>query len=211
MALHQDRMRLQAANQQFKMGMGMMYPEIGVTPKGTFIFDMKDAKTGEQLVYWEKPNIITLDAGIAAAAHFKGDLTGGLKMLAVGTGATGAVLSPDAPQNTQRRLNTEIARKAFSSTTYRTAAGVAVAYRTNVVDFTTSYGESEAVGALNEMGLLVPASLNPAITNPIVNGPSDYDPSIDVDGLDLMVNYLTFAVIAKPATAILAITWRLSF
>jgi len=178
--------------------------------KGEFFFKMTDARSGRVLAEWNQPQVITLDAGIAGAAHFKGDLTGGLKMLAIGTGATGNLLSPDAPQNTQRKLNNEIQRKAFSSTTYRTAEGVAVSYRTHIVDFTTTYGEAEAVGALNEMGLLVPASINPATLNPINNGPSNYDASIDVAGLDLMVNYLTFSVVSKPSTAVLAITWRLT-
>jgi hypothetical protein len=210
MAQHNERMR--RTRQQVKMGLGLENAEEWLRPvKGTFIFDMRDAETGEQLAYFEKDNIITRDAGIAAAAHFKGDLSGGLKMLAVGTGATGNLLSPDAPQATQRMLNNEIARKAFSSTTYRTAEGVAVSYRTNIADFTTTFTESEAVGALNEMGLLVPASINPETKNPINNGPDNYDASIDVDGLDLMVNYLTFSVISKPATAVLAITWRLTF
>jgi hypothetical protein len=198
---------------QVKLGFQLNHTEVSLLRprKGTFLFDMRDARTGEQLVYFEKDNIITLDAGIAGAGHFKGDLTGGLRMLAVGTGATGNLLSPDAPQATQRKLNNEIQRKAFSSTTYRTAEGVAVSYRTNIVDYTTTFTESEAVGALNEMGLLVPASVNPATRNPINNGPNDYDASIDVDGLDLMVNYLTFSVISKPATAVLGITWRLTF
>lgn len=209
--LHRDRIK-RAGGQLAEVGLTLTHIEAPLgAPKGTFIFDMRDAKTGEQLAYFEKDNIITRDAGIAAAAHFKGDLTGGLKMLAIGTGATGNLLSPDAPQATQRSLNNEIERKAFASTTYRTTEGVAVSYRTNIVDFTTTYAESEAVGALNEMGLLVPASINPATKNPINNGPSDYDPTIDVSGMDLLVNYLTFAVISKPATAVLSITWRLTF
>lgn len=179
--------------------------------KGEFFFKMTDARTGEVLTEWHRPQVIVLDAGLVAAAHFKGEMSGGVKMLAIGTGATGNLLSPDAPQNTQRKLNNEITRKAFSSTTYRTAEGVAVSYRTNIVDFTTTFGESEAVGALNEMGLLVPYSLNPATTNPINNGPTNYDASIDTEGLDLLVNYLSFSVVSKASTAVLAITWRLTF
>lgn len=210
MARHSERMK--RTRQAVKMGLGLQFPEVGLSPrKGTFIFDLRDTKTGEVLTYFEKDNIITRDAGLVAAAHFKGEMSGGLKMLAVGTGATGNLLSPDAPQDTQRALNNEIARKAFSSTTYRTAEGVAVSYRTNIVDFTTTFGESEAVGALNEMGLLVPYSTNPTTKNPIDNGPSNYDASIDTQGLDLLVNYLTFSVVSKPATAVLAITWRLTF
>jgi len=203
--------RVKRAGQQVTMGLGLSFTEMMRAKKGALIVEMVDTETGEILVYKEFQNIITLDAGIAGAAHFAGTLTGGLVMLGVGTGATGAALSPDAPTNTQRKLNTEIQRKAFASVQYRTLSGVAVSYMTNIVDFTTTFTEPEAVGALNEMGLMVTASPNPAVTNPINNGPTGYDPSIDVAGLDLMVNYLTFAVISKPATATLAITWRLTF
>jgi len=210
MAQHSEKMT--RARQAVRLGLGMQFPEFGIAPKkGTLILEMRDAKTGEVLVYFEKDNTITLDAGLVSAAHYAGELTGGIKMLAVGTGATGNLLSPDAPQATQRKLNTEIARKAFSSWTYRTAAGVAVAYRTNIVDFTTTFGESEAVGALNEMALLCPFSVNPLNKNPINNGPTDYDPTIDTTGKDLIINYLTFSVVSKPSTAVLAITWRLTF
>lgn len=187
------------------------------TAKGSFIFDLRDARTGEQLAYWEKPQIITLDAGILLARLCKNSLSptpganNGLRMLAVGTGATGNLLSPDAPQATQRKLNTELARKAFSSTTFRNASGIAVAYPTNIVDFTATFGESEAVGALNEMAVMSPFSSDPLVLNPINNGPVGYDPTIDITSLDTMANYLTYSVISKPNNAILTITWRLTF
>ena len=210
MTQHSERMN--RTRQAVKMGMLLPGMERVCYPyEGKVIFHMTDGTSGDVLAHFEKDNIIVLDAGLVAAAHFKGEMSGGVKMLAIGTGATGNLLSPDAPQNTQRKLNNEITRKAFSSTTYRTAEGVAVSYRTNIVDFTTTFGESEAVGALNEMGLLVPYSLNPATTNPINNGPTNYDASIDTEGLDLLCNYLSFSVISKPATAVLAITWRLTF
>jgi hypothetical protein len=132
-------------------------------------------------------------------------------MLTIGTGATGNVLSPDAPTEEQRRLNSEIQRKAFASSTFRDESGVAVAYPTHIVDFTTTYGEAEAVGPLNEMGVISPYSDNPAVQNPIENGPTDYDPTIDVSAKDLMANYLTFGVVTKPSTALLTITWRFTF
>lgn len=212
MAIHREKMS--RAGEAVKMGMSILHSESGVLgAKGSFIFEMKDARTGEILAYWEKPNVITRDAGILMASLFKGDAvnSAGLVMLAVGTGATGNILAPDAPQNTQRKLNSEIARKAFASKQYRNSNGVAVAIRTNIVDFTTTFGEGEAVGALNEMGLMSTASNNPAITNPINNGPSNYDPTIDVTGKDLMVNYLTFGCVSKPSTAIVTLTWRLTF
>ena len=201
------------------MGLSMDYAESALfrMKAGTLIFDMWDAETGEQLAYWEKRNKITKDAGILGARLFKNSQdpnsgqNNGLVMLAVGTGATGNLLSPDAPSDGQRRLNEEISRKAFSATQFRNASGVAVAYPTNIVDFTATFGEGEGVGPLNEMGLMSTFSSNPATTNPIANGPNDYDASIDVTGKDLMANYLTFSVISKPSTAVLSLTWRLTF
>ncbi len=218
MSFHHER--IAGARQGIKLGLSTQHDEAAAflgAKKGVLIFDMRDARTGEQIAYWEKENIITKDAGILAARLFRNSLdpsaaqNNGLTMLAVGTGATGNLLSPDAPQNTQRRLNNEIARKAFASAQYRNASGVAVAFPTNIVDFTTVYGEAEAVGPLNEMGLVSTASQNPATLNPIANGPTGYDATIDVTGKDIMVNYLTFSVVTKPATATLAITWRLTF
>jgi len=203
-----------------KFGMGMRFGEPGLLfqdAHGRFIFDMRDAATGKQLAYFEEDNVITKDAGILGARLYRDSTEpavsahNGLKMLAVGTGATGAILSPDAPTNTQRSLNNEIERKTFSSAQFRDANGFAVTYPTNIVDFTTTYGESEAVGPLNEMGLMFTVSDNPTIKNPLPAGPGGYDPTIDVTTYDIMVNYLTFSVISKPATAIVSLTWRLTF
>jgi hypothetical protein len=198
-----------------KMGLALRYADAGVTrdAEGTFIFDMRDASTGEQLHYFEKKNIITLDAGILAAILFKDNASRdrGIYMLAVGTGATGALLSPDAPSASQRKLNAEVARKAFVTTTFRDSGGNAVSIPTNVVDFTTTYAEAEAVGPLNEMGLISPISDNPLVTNP---NPDTFPARLltrDLTLYDILVNYLTFAVVSKPSTAILTITWRLTF
>lgn len=189
------------------------------TAKGSFHLKMWDAASGKILTEWDKPNVLTLDAGILAARLFKNSqdpivgANNGINMLAIGTGATGNILNPDAPQPEQRRLNNEIERKAFASSQFRNASGVAVAYPTNIVDFTTTYGESEAVGALNEMGLMHTYSQNPATKNLIPPEYSgvNYDPTFDVTNYDMMANYLTFSVISKPSTAILSITWRLTF
>jgi hypothetical protein len=185
--------------------------------QGDVIVELRDSTTGELLEYRELKNLITYDSGILAARLFHDSTdpapaaNNGLTMLAVGTGATGNILSPDAPQRGQRSLNTEIERKAFSSVQFRNDVGAPVSYPTNIVDFTTVFAESEAVGPLNEMGLMCTASTNPLIKNPLPPGPSGYDPTIDVTGYDIMVNYLTFGVISKPNNAILTLTWRLTF
>ena len=172
-----------------------------------------DNQTGENLLSHQQPNIITLDAGILAAIVLTDPLarTNGINMLAVGSGATGALLSPDAPDPKQRKLNAEISRKAFSSTVFRDGSGNAVSYPANVVDYTTVFGEAEAVGPLNEMGLLSTISNNPNVTNPNPNSFPTRNTTVDLSDYDILVNYITFSVITKPSTATLAITWRLTY
>jgi len=200
--------------QGYKLGANFRYEERQVLgAKGTFIIELRDSKTGELLSYQEKENIITLDGGVLAAMLFAAGSTGtsGLTMLAVGTGATGPLLNPDAPDPRQRHLNAEIARKPFSSVTFRTSAGAVSAVPTHVVDFTTIFGEGEAVGPLNEMGLQRTLSMNPLVLNPVPSVFPTYDPTIDLTLYDVQVNYLTFSVVSKPSTSVLTIAWRLSF
>jgi len=205
---------IKQAQDKVAFNMHMPYAENYQTPyTGSIIFDMVDEVTGETLWHFEQKNVVTLDAGLHAARLFKDNAEPnfGAYMLAIGTGATGALLSPDAPDNKQRRLNAEIERKAFASTTFRNSLGVAVAYPTNVVDFTTQFAASEAVGPLNEMGLISPISSNPAIQNLNPNTFPTYDNTLDITGYDVLLNYLTFGIVSKPATAVLTITWRLTF
>ena len=110
--------RFHQARDGVKWGMGSLYKDefvSGLPVKGEIFFDMRDARTGEILFQDHKKNLILLDAGILAAALFRDPNSRplGLNMLAVGTGATGALLSPDAPDPRQRKLNAEIARKPF--------------------------------------------------------------------------------------------------
>ena len=179
---------------------------------GEVFLEMTD-RDGTVLHKLHKKNVITLDAGIHAARLFKDNQEPnfGAYMLAVGTGATGALLAPDAPDPKQRKLNNEIERKGFSSVTFRDTVGNAVAYPTNIVDFTCVYAESEAVGPLNEMGLLSPLSANTASKTPNPNSFPTRDVTVDISQYDVLLNYLTFGVITKPSTATLSITWRLTF
>ena len=218
--IHHEKMP--RARESVKFAMAMQFAEAAeagllVPHEGLVLIDLIDGMSGAILEHREIQNIVTLDAGILSARLYKNSQEpnpgqhNGLTMLAVGTGATGNILSPDAPQESQRALNQEIARKAFLSTQFRTEAGVAVAYPTNILDLTTQFGEAEAVGPLNEMALVSAYSNNPAVTNPINNGPDNYDPTIDVSKKDLLANYLTFSVMSKPSTAIFRLTWRMTF
>jgi hypothetical protein len=200
----------------FKLGVGIRHADemqLGLRVRGDVFFHMVDARTGEVILDRHERNIITLDAGIMAARLFKDPLepAHGINMLAVGTGATGAVLSPDAPDSAQRKLNAEIERKTFAETLFRDAGGNAVAIPTNIVDFTTTFGEAEAVGPLNEMGLMSTISDNTGILNPNPNTYPTRDVTVDLTQYDVLINYLTFSVISKPSTAVLTITWRLTF
>lgn len=212
------RYREQMPQPREKLAMGLHLTNeemaIGLAPReGRFIFDMRDADSGECLVYFEKKNIITRDASIHAARLFKNNAEPnfGILMLAMGTGATGNVLSPDAPDDRQRKLNAEIARKSFSSTSFRDSGGVAVTYPTNIIDLTTTFGPAEAVGSLNEMGLISPISANPLTLNLNPNNFPTYDATLDITPYDVLINYSTFGVVTKPATATLILTWRLTF
>jgi len=163
-------------------------------------------------------NVYTLDGSILGAMLFSGlTLRNPISMLAVGTGATGTAQVPSIADERQRSLNTEISRKVFSSVVYRDALGAISTVPTRIIDFTTVFNEGEAVGALNEMGLLSPFDSDPATTTPILDGGGDpvafpeYDEELDLTNYDILINYLTFPVINKPSQSVLAITWRLTF
>jgi hypothetical protein len=205
--------RYDIAGSGVHVGLHTTHHDVGVRVHGELFIRMVDATTGAVLHDEHRENLITLDAGILVAMLCRSPASrpNGINMLAVGTGATGAILSPNAPDNRQRKLNAEIARKGFSSTVFRDGTGTAVAYPTNVVDFTTTFGEAEAVGPINEMGLLSTISSNPAVRNPNPNTFPTRDTTVDVSTLDILVNYITCAPISKPSTAVLSITWRITF
>lgn len=164
---------------------------------------------------YELRNLVVLDASILIARLMKDsqEPPHGIYALAVGTGDSGwNPMSPPAPTNTQRSLYSELARKTFANTQFIDGGGVPTAIPTKVVDFTTTFAESEAVGPLVEMGLLGGnISTNMNVRNPVLppNGP--YDPTVDLTLYDTEINYLTFPVINKPPTSTLTIVWRLTF
>lgn len=189
-------------------------------PKGYYIrgdvfLELRDSTSGEIQEKREHRNIVVKDASILIARLMKDNQEPpfGAFGLAVGTGDVGwNPLSPPAATNTQRALYSEISRKTFANTQFIDAGGMPVGLPTNVVDFTTTFSESEAVGPLCEMGILGGnVSTNLAVRNPVSppNGP--YNPSVNLTNFETLVNYLTFPVISKPATSTLTIVWRLTF
>ncbi len=203
------------AKTAFTATLGGRYEESLRGPKGEVSMELRNAYTGALEHAWKKSNIVTLDASILIARLVKDsqEPPEGAFVLAVGSGDIGwNPLAPPAATNSQRALYAEITRKAFSNTQFIDGDGTPVAYPTNVVDFTTIYTESEAVGPLVEMGLIGGnISSNLAVQNPVTppNGP--YDATVDLTAAETLVNYLTFPIISKPATSTFQITWRLTF
>lgn len=183
--------------------------------RGDVFFLMQDAKSGKVQLDQCIQNLVVLDASILIARLMKNssEPPHGIFGLAVGTGDVGwNPLAPPAATNTQRALYAEITRKTFSTTEFINSLGVPVAYPTKVVDFTTTFTESEAVGPLVEMGLIGGnVSSNLSVRNPVspANGP--YNATVDLTSYETLCNYLTFNVISKPATSTLSIKWRLTF
>jgi len=183
--------------------------------RGEVFMELRDGASGKLIDKRHQKNLIVKDFSVLLARLAKNNQEPpkGLFCLAVGTGDIGwNPMAPPAPTNTQRSLYAEISRKVFASTTFIDGAGIPVGIPTNVVDFTTTFTESEAVGPLVEMGLLGGnISTNLAIKNPTLppNGP--YNPLTDLTLTESLGNYLTFAVLNKPPTATLTITWRIQF
>ena len=192
--------------------------------RGEVFWKLEDKVTGE-ITKGKVNNVVTLDASILIArllitavspvAH-QSEPSFGILALAVGTGYVSWDLqNPPPPTITQRSLWNELGRKQVGYLTappqFVTSLGVPSPVPTNIIDLTTTFSESEAVGPITEMGLIGgDINSNMAIRNPALppNGP--YDPTINLVGLDTLVNYTTFAVINKPATSMLSMTWRLS-
>jgi len=183
--------------------------------RGDVFLTLRNAATGAVEYEWEKRNLVVKDASILIARLVKDNQepSKGAFVLAVGSGDVGwDPMNPPAPTDTQRALYAEITRKTFSDTQFIASGGSPVAYPTNVVDFTTIFTESEAVGPLVEMGLLGGnISTNLAVKNPVSPPNGTYDATVDLTAYETMLNYLTFPVVNKPATSTLQIVWRLTF
>lgn len=205
---------LRQASAAFRGTLGGHYEDrVGCIIRGDVTLTLRDGRTGEIQDRREKKNLIVKDASILVARLMKDNAEPphGAFALAVGTGDIGwNPMAPPAPTTDQRALFGELTRKTFSNTVFIDAGGLPVGIPTKVVDFSTIYTESEAVGPLVEMGILggnVSSNMN--VKNPVP--PGAYDPTVDMTQYDTLVNYLTFPVINKPPTSTLEIVWRLTF
>ena len=210
-----------AFDKSTKLVMSILHKDQYQGIKGEVFWKMTCSLTGK-VTEGHIKNVVTLDASVLVARLMKGSGSSiphqsepsfGIYALAVGTGDLSWNLqNPPPATNTQRSLWNELARKAIQSTNFINQDGTIAGIPTNIVDFTTTFAESEAVGPITEMGLLGgDISTNMSLRNPVLPPNGLYDPTVDLVGLDTLVNYLTFPVVNKPATSTLAWTWRLSF
>lgn len=203
----------------------LLREDMRLTLKGEVFMVMRDGATGEIQEERHLKNLVVRDASILVARLLKDNAETvsplgaihGAFVLAVGTGDSGWDLQdPPAPTDTQRALYSELTRKRFQTTTFVDPGGLPVGFPTNVVDYTTTFSESEAVGPLVEMALLGGCiSTNMSVRNPVPTpyGPNSalaYDASHNLTMWETELNYLTFPVVNKPATSTLTITWRLT-
>jgi hypothetical protein len=167
-------------------------------------------------------NVVTKDASILLAMLMKGNgayianqslPAFGVLGLAVGTGDVAwDPLAPPPGTNAQRSLFNELGRKRIGSSNFVNPNGTVSGIPTNVIDLTTVFTESEAVGPLCEMGLIGgDASTNMGVRNPVLPANGSYNAAYNLTGRDILVNYVTFPVISKPSNSTLGWTWRLSF
>jgi len=142
-------------------------------------------------------NIIVNSASVLIARLLKDshEPDGGITYLAVGTGASGWNLqNPPQPTTSQTTLFNEIARKAFTTqdvTFIDPETGEPTTIPTNVVDFTATFAETEAVGALVEMGLFG-------------------GDATDLADSGSEINYRTFPTINKSNSMTLTIIFRIT-
>jgi hypothetical protein len=178
-------------------GFKLLFPETLRLQRGEFWMTLRDSKTGAILEQRHSTNIIVNTAGILIARLIKDnhEPDAGISYLAVGTGAAGwSLQNPPQPTVTQVHLENEIARKAFTTEDVSFVdpmTGEHVSTPTNVVDFTATYGETEGVGPLVEMGLFG-------------------GDATDLADSGTEVNYRTFPVINKSNSMTLTIIFRIT-
>ncbi|RKY78726.1 hypothetical protein DRQ07_07250 [candidate division KSB1 bacterium] len=163
---------------------------------GSYRIILKDAHTGNIIEERQGNNIIVNSASILIARLLKDNREpdGGITYLAVGTGAVGwNPQNPPQPTVTQTTLENEIARKAFTDVTFidPDTGDPTTTVPTNIVDYTATFAETEAVGPLVEMGLF----------------------GGNASGLldsGTQINYRTFPVVNKTSSMTLTIIFRIT-
>lgn len=118
---------------------------------------IKAFEGGKQVYAWSQDNVIVNTASILIARLLKdsSEPTGGITYIGVGTGASNWNLQdPPAPTTNQVVLESELFRIPVTATQFiNPEDGSASETPTNIVDYSFSFQESDAVGPLTELGL----------------------------------------------------------
>jgi hypothetical protein len=176
-----------------RLAMSIFHLEQAAQIKGEIF--IKGYIKGEMVLDYYTPNVIVNTASVLVARLLKdsSEPTHGISYLAVGTGDPGWNLQdPPAPTTTQTRLVSELFRKPVTSTSFiDPLTGAETPDATNVVDYAFNFNESEAVGAIVELGLF--------------GGEA-------TDGLSTgsMINYRTFPVLNKTNSMAFVIIIRIT-
>ena len=189
-----------------KIGFGIKQEEKGLKLKGEFFITLSYKDGSEEKYHY--PNIIVdvaskLVARLLASGQSSVDpwtiedmnAPHGLWVLAVGTGnPSWDKTNPPAPTAAQEFLESELARKRFSSVTFikTDGSGLPATEVTNIVDFQCVFNESEAIGGIMEMGMFGGDALPTAPNN------------------GTLLNYRTLAVINKSSVATMSIVFRIT-
>lgn len=177
----------------FHMGSVMKERETFRCMKGQLF--LKVYENGVLVHEYTSPNIIVNTASILIARLLKdsSEPTAGISYLGIGSGSgEWDPFDPPAPTTSQTRLENEFYRKAIDLATFvHPETGEPTTVFTNIVDYSVSFGEGEAVGPLLEMGLF------------------GGDATSEL-GSGTMVNWRTFPVINKTSTMTLTIIFRIT-
>lgn len=190
------RENLKRATNVFSLTTGVKYQEQCPSLRGRLTIRAYDTLRNGRLVYeYEKSNIIVNVASILIARLLKdnSEPTNGISYLSIGSGSSSwDLFDPPAPTTSQTRLENEFYRKAIDQATFvHPSTGEPTTVQTNIVDYSVSFGEGEAVGPIVEMGLF-----GGDATSELNSG--------------TMVNWRTFPVINKTSTMTLTVIFRIT-
>ena len=165
-----------------------------------FLF-LKAWENGELVYSFEDHNVIVNSASILIARLLKNssEPPAGISYLAVGTGITAGpgawnTANPPAPTVVQTTLASELARKHIDDANTRFVdpnTGAYTLVATNIVDFSTTFNEADAVGPIMEMGLFGG------------NATAEL-------GSGTLMNYRTFPVLNKTSSMTFSVVFRIS-
>jgi hypothetical protein len=191
MALFKEK--IQRFFNRMRVSPALSYEEQSAGLKGELI--LKAYEDGKEVHSYRHSNIIVNTASILIARLLKdnSEPTNGISYLAVGSGnVSWQLLDPPAPTTSQTRLENEFYRKAIDLATFVDPdTGEPTETQTNIVDYSVSFGEAEAVGPIMELALF--------------GGDATTESNSGT-----MVNWRTFPVISKTNTMTLTVIFRIT-